>query len=94
MVQTVRRTKEIPFDKVVDVLLHRLCRTFRRGAEADPMVLLTVEIPQLLFDVVACVPGVQVQRVPQVLSWRRQPSSLSCTCRETHCVQLSGLAMS
>ena len=44
-----------------------------------PMVLQTVEIPQLHVDMVIDFPGVRVQRVSRVLSWRRQSSSHGCT---------------
>ena len=56
-----------------------------------PMVSLTMEIAQLLFDVVVHVPVVQVERVPQVLSWRRQSCSHSC---ETRWMQLIVMVMS
>ena len=39
-----------------------------------PMVLRTIEFSQLLVDTVVDLPGVQVERVPQVPSWRRQSS--------------------
>ena len=44
-----------------------------------PMVLQTMEIPQLHVDMVIDVPGVRVQRVPRVPSLRRQSSSHGCT---------------
>ena len=45
-----------------------------------PMVLVIMGIPQLQFiDKVIDVPGVQVERVPQVPSWRRQLRSHGCT---------------
>ena len=40
-----------------------------------PMVMVTMKIPQLLFDKVVHVPVVQVERVPHMLAWRRQSCS-------------------
>ena len=48
-----------------------------------PVVLRTIEIPQLHVDMVFDVPVVQVVRVPQVPSWRRQSCSHSCACLGT-----------
>ena len=43
------------------------------------MVTMTTEIPHLPVDTVIDVPVVQVGRVPQVPSWRRQSGSHGCT---------------
>ena len=45
------------------------------------MVFQTIETPQFLVGKVIDVPVVQVEQVPLVPSWRRQPSSV---CRPLH----------
>ncbi len=88
MVQTVRRTIEIPqyVNKVNDAPVMQFVRVSQvvifpvATQRLIPTVSLTMEIPQLLVDTVIDVPVVQVVRVPQVPSWRRQLCSHSCTC--------------
>ena len=78
VVQTVQRimeTLQLPFDTVVVVLLLGVQDIPIVTQRQIPMVWVTLEIPQLLFDKVVHVPVVQVEPVPHMPAWRRQSCS-------------------